>query len=1578
MLFHVSSQAATSPSLSVQQISAGQIQVSWPLTATNFILEAAESLSALTSGATVILPPETAVGQFTVTMAAGPGDRFFRLRQPILTTLKETSPMDRESGVAVTRETILHFSEPLAANTVIETNILYATFAGRRILSRSEMSSDRRKVTLFYLEPLPGSARISVFFDGDAVKDMTGRAVDADGDGNPGGEAMISFDTLSLSPLGSTAVIGTVYAAELAPGPDTGTNAVNRPLAGVTITVDGREESLRTVTDTNGNFKLAPVPAGRFFVHIDGRTVTNLAENVRYPDKAYYPFVGKAWDAVAGREDNLAGGTGKIYLPLITEGTLQTVSQTSDTVVTFPPSVLSNNPALAGVTITVPANSLFSDDGTRGGKVGIAAVPPDRLPGPLPPGLELPIVITVQSDGGLNFDRPAPICFPNLTDPVLGTPLPAGSKQSLISFNHDEGIWEAVGSMTVSADGKMICTDPGVGVLQPGWHGVGCPPQNPPPKPEAECIEANLDECIRNCELLLKDWRRRNDQILAQEAQVCEALKRAGLTQDWHECVSNALGEFYQRQKRADEFFKECLDGCRSCYITGASASANASTFHVRGSSVETQLTAILDQIIDLVSPYFSTNSPLPAEILSQVESLHAQANNLVGGDAAAYLKSLIIEDEETRAAQARLRGHEPDDSRPGNAPEYPVLYTARISRPSGRFFLRGETGPYGQYTLFVPRDGVLLDVSFFDPRTKRIGMVMPNLSTNLPYQLPRFTLVPLSTDEIDRDADHLPDIVEEIYGTNPTKADTDGDGISDGAEVEQGTDPLGGLVTRTGVIASVKTPAAAIDISTGNNLAVLAQGTNGVSIINISELTRPTIIAHLDTPGTALRSAFSGDLVAVADGPAGLAVIDVSDPTRAGIARQINLSGAQAVTAGAGLAYVGLSSGEVVVIDLFSGEILNSLSVTNPVADLALGGDNLYALTGDRLHVIPLSANEFKVAGTVLSPFVAAQNRRLFVGDGLAYTVHRKGYNTVDVSNPAAPVLLTHGNTTQFGWKQIVPNGSGLGLAAVGANSTDDGPHDVSLYDLTDPRTNDVFVTTLLTPGVARSVSIFNGLGYVADDTAGLQIVSYMPYDANGAAPTISLQPGFTSNSVEEGKITFATARVSDDVQVRTVEFYLDGTNVFTDGAFPFEFRFTTPTITINKTNFLLRARAFDTGGNFAWTEVMTIPLVPDSTPPRVLRGSPAHGAKVVSTVSAYFDSPIDAATLNQNSFTLVSAGLDSQLGTGDDLPIQTGIVSYRPETTAGMLSFSSPLPDGLYRATLFSNITDVAGNRLTSEYSWQFRVADALFWISRANGSWNESRNWSTGVIPGQNDDVIIDVFPENPTVNLPMLNVRFRSLRAHERIQMDGGSVQLSGTMQLHRTFNVNGGTIRGGTVTQTNAGKLTFANNYNTIDSVTFDGDLDLTTGNAFIGPARLAVRNRVTVSGAIRLDNGANIDFPGTQSLTGGSIVFGPSTGDSFLNIPDNSTLTLGPAVVVRGKSGTIGQFIAGRPGTKLINQGFISVDVAGGTLTINPSQFENTGTIRADGSGATVVIRSTFTNTGQIEELNGGRVLINP
>ncbi len=402
-----------------------------------------------------------------------------------LVRIHETSPAAEEVGVSVTRETVLYLTQPLAENAVVDINRLFANASGRRLLTRVEPARDHRSLTLFYLEPLPGNSQVRVTFDGTGLKDFLGRELDLDGDGQPGGNFRLDFSTLSLTPVANSSVVGRVFASEMRPLAGGGTEVVNQPLPGVIITVDGREETLRATTDALGNFRLEPVPAGEFFVHIDGRA----APLSNWPNGAYYPFVGKKWNGVAGQAVNI----GDVFLPMVIAGSLQPLKPDEETIVKFPDSVVAQNPAFAGVSLTVPAGALFGENGGRGGKVGIAPVAPDRLPGPLPPGVNPALVITIQTDGNANFDRPVPACFPNLPDPVTGERLPAGAKSALWSFNHDTGRFEIVGPMTVSDDGTLVCTDPGVGILAPGWHftrigtqfrGGGTDCNDPNPKPQ--------------------------------------------------------------------------------------------------------------------------------------------------------------------------------------------------------------------------------------------------------------------------------------------------------------------------------------------------------------------------------------------------------------------------------------------------------------------------------------------------------------------------------------------------------------------------------------------------------------------------------------------------------------------------------------------------------------------------------------------------------------------------------------------------------------------------------------------------------------------------------------------------------------------------------------------------------------------------------------------------------------------------------------------------------------------------------------------------------------------------------------
>lgn len=204
--------------------------------------------------------------------------------------------------------------------------------------------------------------------------------------------------------------------------------------------------------------------------------------------------MGKAWVSVPGRETDI----GDKFLPLVVAGSLEAVSETQETIIDFPDSVQAEFPEFAMVQITVPAGSLYSDDSTPGGMVGIAPVDPARLPGQLPDDLQFALVITVQTDGATNFVVPVPACFPNLPDPITSQTLPAGAKSALWSFNHDTGFFEVRGSMTVSADATMVCTDPGVGITAPGWHAsqTGCTGEDG--DVGGECVDPSLARILRS------------------------------------------------------------------------------------------------------------------------------------------------------------------------------------------------------------------------------------------------------------------------------------------------------------------------------------------------------------------------------------------------------------------------------------------------------------------------------------------------------------------------------------------------------------------------------------------------------------------------------------------------------------------------------------------------------------------------------------------------------------------------------------------------------------------------------------------------------------------------------------------------------------------------------------------------------------------------------------------------------------------------------------------------------------------------------------------------------------------------
>jgi hypothetical protein len=559
---------------------------------------------------------------------------------------------------------------------------------------------------------------------------------------------------------------------------------------------------------------------------------------------------------------------------------------------------------------------------------------------------------------------------------------------------------------------------------------------------------------------------------------------------------------------------------------------------------------------------------------------------------------------------------------------------------------------------LYAVESGLIGTVDFRSPTAGQNLQIPP-----VPLGLPGLP---------DSDNDGLSDDAEFAIGTNPNNPDTDGDGIKDGPAVKLGIDAG---ASRTGIVGSTDTPGTAVDVCAVNNIVVVADSANGVAIFNVFNRMPPLIIAQVDTPGDARAVASAGNYVVVADGAAGVTILDISNPPDVPILFQGGINGtAQAVAVSGDLAFIGTVEGDLIMMELSSLTPLQSLNLGGRVEDLAIEGDTLYAYANDRLQIIPIGQGALAVGGSISSPAPNGVNTangrgRIFVGGGNAYLVHTRGYNVFSVTNSAAPVLLLQNTTAQFGWKQVALNGSGLLLATVSPNQAFDGAHNLWRLALTNSAVAATFETEFVTPGVARSLAIYNGMAYVADNTSGLEVIRYKETDFLGQRPGGVLSVNVTNGTngiVVEGTRVFFRAAVTDDVQVRNVEFYVDGVRAATDGNYPFEFGWRAPAGEVGRT-FKFTAIASDTGGNQTNLNTLQLRITPDTHPPTVTVNSP---------------------TLNQIYFVgddiIVRVGAFDNVGIGSLVFMLDGLVVPAKRVSLTDWLLLAPLTPGAHQVTV------------------------------------------------------------------------------------------------------------------------------------------------------------------------------------------------------------------------------------------------------------------------------------------------------
>ncbi|MCP4275875.1 MAG: DUF5011 domain-containing protein, partial [Gammaproteobacteria bacterium] len=189
---------------------------------------------------------------------------------------------------------------------------------------------------------------------------------------------------------------------------------------------------------------------------------------------------------------------------------------------------------------------------------------------------------------------------------------------------------------------------------------------------------------------------------------------------------------------------------------------------------------------------------------------------------------------------------------------------------------------------------------------------------------------------------------------------------------------------------------------------------------------------------------------------------------------------------------------------------------------------------------------------------------------------------------------------------------------------------------------------------------------------------------DADTTAPTITLT-GDNPLTVEANS-TFIDpgATVTDNVDT--------GLTVTVTG--------TVDTTTVG--TYTLSFDVSDTAGNAATTETRTV-IVVDTTAPTVSSVTPVDGVTDVardSVITATFGEDLFATTVDGTSFTLSGNSAAAGVVTFDG---STNVASFTPDSELDLLT--------AYTATLTTDITDLSGNALASNYSWSFTSADGAW---------------------------------------------------------------------------------------------------------------------------------------------------------------------------------------------------------------------------------------------------------------------------
>ncbi len=353
-----------------------------------------------------------------------------------------------------------------------------------------------------------------------------------------------------------------------------------------------------------------------------------------------------------------------------------------------------------------------------------------------------------------------------------------------------------------------------------------------------------------------------------------------------------------------------------------------------------------------------------------------------------------------------------------------------------------------------------------------------------------------------DTDGDGLSDGDEvNKYHTNPLLADTDGDGIPDGVEIQTGTNPLdrGSYDLKKATAASALLPPS-FSLTTSSLLAnTSVQLSWKVTLIDgktTLDLTSDPRTTYTSSNLAVCNLGLQAGLVFA--GGSGSCVITISQNTLSvtvpGTVQSftptalsfIAIPGfANNVKVKANYAYVAAGSAGLQVVDVTnrsSPRIVSSLALAGNANDLRVVGNTIFMAAGSALLTIdvtnPLAP---RILGSVATPDVAWD---VVVSGNFAYiAAGTSGLRIANISNLASPTIV--GSLT-------IPGGTAKGvdvagnLVVIAASSA--GVVVANVANAASPQ----LLGSVPTPGDARKVAVKGTAAFIADYPVSMQVVDF------------------------------------------------------------------------------------------------------------------------------------------------------------------------------------------------------------------------------------------------------------------------------------------------------------------------------------------------------------------------------------------------------------------------------------------------------------------------------------------------------